>query len=64
MYEESGVKEYWIIMPKERLVEVFVLENGKCQRIKTYTQDEVVSPNTFPELKMLLEDVFPEIVKK
>ncbi|MFT4532751.1 MAG: Uma2 family endonuclease [Saprospiraceae bacterium] len=62
VYEESGVKEYWIVMPKERLVEVFVLQDGNYQRIRTYTQDESVSPHTFPELKILLLDVFPVVV--
>jgi len=61
IYEESGVKEYWIVMPKERLVEVFVLEDGKYRRIKTYVHDEIVSPITFPELEVLLDDVFPKV---
>ena len=64
VYEELGVREYWIIMPKERLVEVFVLQDGKYQRIKTYKQGEMVRPKTFSELEMFLGDVFPEVVEK
>ena len=64
VYEESGVKEYWIVMPKERLVEVFVLQDGKYKRIRTYTQDETVNPYSFPELGILLLDVFPEVIEK
>lgn len=64
VYEESGVKEYWIVMPKERLVEVFVLNEGKYQRIKTYTQDETVRPYGFPELLIPLIDVFPKVIER
>jgi len=64
VYEESGVREYWIVMPKEKLVEVFVLVDGKYQRIKTYTHDETVSPSGFPELLIPLIDVFPELIER
>ena len=59
VYEESGVREYWIVMPNEQLVEVFHLENGKYSRIKTYTSDEIISPVIFPDLKINLAEVFP-----
>lgn len=28
MYEKSGVQEYWIVSPKEKTVEVYLLEDG------------------------------------
>jgi len=58
IYEECGVKEYWIVMPKQQLVEIFSLQNGKYQRIKTYTKDEAVQSLVFPELSIGLEKVF------
>jgi Uma2 family endonuclease len=58
VYEESGVKEYWIVMPEEHLVEVFVLENGKYQRINTYTEEDEVACHTLPGLTLRLSDVF------
>jgi Uma2 family endonuclease len=61
IYEESGVKEYWIVMPKERLVEVFFLVNGKYQRIKTYTEKETIKLLLFPELKIDLKEIFKDI---
>ncbi len=61
IYEESGVKEYWIVMPQEKLVEVFYLENGKYQRIKAYTADEIISPILFPDLEIQLEEVFTDL---
>ncbi len=61
IYEEAGVKEYWIVMPQEKLVEVFYLENGKYQRIKAYTADEIISPILFPDLEINLTQVFKDI---
>ena len=29
VYEASGIKEYWIVDPMEKSVEIFVLENGR-----------------------------------
>jgi Uma2 family endonuclease len=60
IYEESGVSEYWIVMPNEKLVEVFYLENGRYSRIKVYTQDEKISPILFPDLEIDLVEVFKE----
>ncbi len=61
IYEEAGVKEYWIVMPQEKLVEVFYLENGKYQRIKAYTADEIISPILFPDLEIQLQEVFADL---
>ncbi|MDA8693464.1 Uma2 family endonuclease, partial [Saprospiraceae bacterium] len=60
IYEESGVLEYWIVMPNEKLVEVFYLEAGKYNRIKVYTSDEVIIPILFPDLEIDLVEVFKE----
>ncbi|MDA8693198.1 Uma2 family endonuclease [Saprospiraceae bacterium] len=61
IYEEAGVNEYWIVMPKQRLIEVFHLENEKYQRIKTYTHEDNISPILFPDLDIILSKVFRDI---
>ena len=58
VYEEAGVKEYWIVMPSEQLVEVFLLEDGKFRRVQTYAEDDLVVPATLPELKIELSELF------
>jgi len=60
IYEETGVTEYWIVMPNERLVEVFHLQEGSYQRITTYTETEMISPVIFPDLVIELIDIFPK----
>jgi Uma2 family endonuclease len=61
VYEEAGVKEYWIVMPQEKLIEVFILENNKYRRIKTYAQDDEVTSYTLPDLTYKLEEIFTDI---
>ena len=63
LYEESGVKEYWIIDPANKVAEVFKLENNKYQRIGAFVEDDLVPCQIFPELKVDLKDVFEGIDK-
>ncbi|MBP3818526.1 MAG: Uma2 family endonuclease, partial [Butyrivibrio sp.] len=36
IYEKYGVKEYWIISPKEESIEVYILHNGKYELDNIY----------------------------
>jgi Uma2 family endonuclease len=58
LYEEAGVKEYWIVEPINESVEVFVLENGRYKRIKAYAQDDKVPCHTLLGLEIDLTEIF------
>jgi Uma2 family endonuclease len=58
VYEEAGVGEYWIVFADIRCVEVFILENGKFQRLNTFSEDDVVPVNTLPGLSISIDDIF------
>jgi Uma2 family endonuclease len=60
IYEESGVKEYWIVEPRNSTVEVFVLEGNKYKRVQTYVQDDLVPCQTIEGLTIDLSEVFEE----
>lgn len=60
IYEESGVKEYWIVEPRNSTVEVFVLEGKKYQRVQTYVQDDLVPCQTIEGLTIDLSEVFED----
>ncbi|GLR17866.1 hypothetical protein GCM10007940_24810 [Portibacter lacus] len=62
VYEESGVQEYWIVMPEVEAVMIYVLENGKYQKFKAFGKEDELYSSIFPELKVKLQDVFPEQV--
>ena len=63
LYEENGVKEYWIINPDAESVEVFVLENEKYFSRGVYNKldgSTHVDVQIFDNLSMSLQEIFQE----
>lgn len=60
VYEEAGVKEYWVVHPGEQTVLVYTLnDSGKYEGIlKPYVRNDKVQPKTLPGLTIDLEEVF------
>lgn len=61
LYEEAGVLEYWIVEPMNRLVFVYVLENGKYRGLHPFGEDMVVESQVIKGLKVTVNDVFRKI---
>lgn len=61
IYEETGVKEYWVIYPSAKMLHLYILEDGKYGKPEIFDDQDVVSPLLFPELKVNLLDVFKDI---
>lgn len=58
LYENFGVKEYWIIQPIDKVVMVYHLnEQGQYTRPLIYTAEDVVEVD-FPRLSVELSLVF------
>jgi len=47
LYQENGVKEYWIVQPNDETVSVFFLENGKYQHKGMFTRGSKVKVGIF-----------------
>ncbi len=60
LYEEYGVKEYWIVHPQDQTISVNVLENGKYKTLHLLTRGQTLQSATFPFLTVDLTAVFPE----
>lgn len=58
LYEEAGVKEYWIIHPTERQLLIYVLENGILIGKKPIIESENAISYVFPKLKFPLNKLF------
>lgn len=58
LYEEAGVREYWVIGPGERFVESFVLENGAYKRSGVYGEDAIVPVHILPGVEMPAVEIF------
>lgn len=62
VYEESGVKEYWLVMPAQQSVQAFVLdeEKGKFYGVQPVPISGTLTSHVFPDLHIELERIFPE----
>jgi len=70
LYQENGVKEYWLIEPAAKSVEIYLLKDGVYDLDEIYSIPNVdydddkenavtsFSVNLFPDLVVSLDDVF------
>lgn len=58
LYEESGVKEYWMVEPVEKMILVYTLQNEKYIGLKPFTMGEIIESPLFPEMKIEVDSVF------
>ncbi|MCH5717610.1 Uma2 family endonuclease [Niabella hibiscisoli] len=59
VYEESGVKEYWIIHPDEKTFMKYTLDDdGHYQPSRLLTFGDIVTTPVLPGFTMVLDDVF------
>ncbi|GLR17867.1 Uma2 family endonuclease [Portibacter lacus] len=60
IYEESGVREYWTVLPGEEAVIIHVLVDKKYEQFKAFGKEDELYSSIFPEMKIKLDDVFPK----
>lgn len=62
LYEEAGVREYWIVQPEYECIEQFVLEEltGKYRRAGVFVKDETAAPECFPEAHIDMNTLFEQ----
>ncbi|MBK8503842.1 MAG: Uma2 family endonuclease [Saprospiraceae bacterium] len=58
VYEESGVREYWIVFPKEEIIETYLLVDSKFNRGETFVKSDQIRSIIFPDMEFSLEDIF------
>ncbi|GMQ24005.1 Uma2 family endonuclease [Algoriphagus sp. oki45] len=58
VYEESGVKEYWIIHPNEQTLLIYTLINGKYQPSHLYTSGDEVESKWVEGFRLNLSEIF------
>jgi Uma2 family endonuclease len=60
VYEESGVKEYWIIHPLENTFLQYILTEGKFMGSRLKTSGDEVTTTVLPGFVLKLDDLFGE----
>jgi len=57
LYQEAGVREYWLVHPQDEYVIINVLENNQYRVLPPFVDKEVTSV-IFPDLSLQTEDIF------
>ena len=60
LYQRAGVREYWIVDPDDKTVQVFVLEDGHYTAKDFGAAGDVVRVNVLEDCTIDLSQVFPE----
>ena len=58
LYEKYGVKEYWIVYPGEKIVEIYKLTDGRYGEPDVYGIGDNITVGLFPNLNIDCNDVF------
>lgn len=59
LYEENGVKEYWLANPEGKSLQIFYLENDKYEEFEIYEdEEEIINSKLFPDLKIKMTEIF------
>ncbi len=61
LYEEAGVREYWIVNPSDSLLHLFRLIDGKFHLDGTYSEEESFTIGIFEEITIDLKRIFTPI---
>jgi len=59
LYAKFGVKEYWIVAPDEKMIEVYTLiQPGQYQLVQTYYENDTARSNVIKGFAVELRSIF------
>jgi Uma2 family endonuclease len=58
VYQEAGVKEYWIINPSEKIILVYTLIDDLFIGLRPQVEREKIKSMMFPDIDIAVQDVF------
>ncbi|RZJ80159.1 MAG: Uma2 family endonuclease [Flavobacterium sp.] len=59
VYQEFGVKEYWVVSQGDQSILIYTLDSdGKFRPSKIFTQGEEITSTVLPDFVLKLDDVF------
>ena len=58
LYEENGVKEYWIVEPAEKSIFIYMLQNERFIGLKPLIEDDKMKSPLFPALDFDVREIF------
>lgn len=60
IYEENGVREYWMVDYQAKTVLIYYLKDDKYIGLKILTEDETAKSMIFPDLEVELKEIFQD----
>jgi len=60
LYEENGVKEYWIVDYREKVIWRYVLKDNIYIGLKPLIEEEIATSSIFPDLNFLVGEIFED----
>ncbi|MFI5196925.1 MAG: Uma2 family endonuclease, partial [Chitinophagales bacterium] len=61
VYEEAGVKEYWVVSPQNQTFLIYTLHKGKFQLSPVKIPGDVVTSSVLPDFSLDLTELFKDI---
>lgn len=60
VYEEAGVKEYWIVSPLYETILIYTLNNGKFVSARPLADGDVLTSSVLPGFSLNLNELFSD----
>lgn len=60
LYERAGVREYWVIFPEQKIIQIYRLEDGRYGRCQVVGPGDLLEVPWLDELKLDMTEVFAE----
>ena len=65
LYQEYGVREYWMISVSERMILVNLLnKEGNYEAQKPFIEGQTLSPRDFPEIQIDIKELFKDVIEE
>lgn len=61
LYQRAGVREYWVVSPEQKTVQVFLLDGGGLKLTEVYSPSDVAKVNVLDGCFIELSKVFAQI---
>jgi Uma2 family endonuclease len=58
LYEHFAVREYWVVDPDKKKVEIYIMQGGNYELKGTYLEQDSIESGQIEGLKVPLEEVF------
>lgn len=59
LYEENGVKEYWVVFPHEQVLQIYVLKEGKYTALRPLVPGDPVTSLLWKDMAFDVGRIFP-----